>query len=104
LLSPSNAPPQELTQTFFEDPLALNSREYRTLIGELDVHEQASVTNQFEDLWTLIQSAHRENGISTLLQNGLTEAENRELLKTPNTTVAVNLVWLGMSRLYLNGI
>jgi SLOG cluster2 len=102
MLNRSKPRPSALTQAHYQSSTALNSSEYNALINELEPSEKDAVAGQFRDLWRIIQSAHGESGISDLLDNGLTEAENRTLLATPNTVEAVSLVWQGLSRKFLS--
>lgn len=102
MLNPRKTPSSALTQSHYQSPKAINSSEYNALIAELEPGEKTAVADQFRELWRIIQSAHGKPGISGLLANGLTEAENRTLLATPNTVEAVSLVWQGLSRKFLS--
>ena len=54
----------------------------------------------FTELWKIIQGGRREGG-SKLLQNGLAPEDNRLLMTTTDTMLAVHLIWKGLSRLFL---
>lgn len=100
LLTPRTTPPKELTVAFYQGENAANGAEYDAMWAELTDGERARVTDQFSTLWSLIQSAH-EDGLTALLNNGLDEADNHQLLTTTNTVEAVQLVWKGISRTLL---
>jgi hypothetical protein len=55
----------------------------------------------FGELWKIVQEGRKDGG-STLLRNGLTPLENRELMTTTDTLDAVHLVWEDLSRLFLD--
>src|SRR5262249_28952903 len=48
-----------------------------------------------------VSPARRRDGGSKLLRNGLTSEENRELMTTTDTMFAVQLIWKGLSSLFL---
>lgn len=102
LLNPRKSPPLKLTQAHYQGVKAANGAEYDKLVAELSADEQASLKESFQQLWRVIQSAHTEGGISHLLDNGLSEEDNKRLLTTDNTVEAVSLIWEGISQKLLS--
>lgn len=101
LLNPTKEPPPTLTQAHYMRGPAPNEAEYNALLKELTDSEAAAVRQRYETLWATIQARHGGNGLESLFNNGLSDAENRKLLVTPNTIEAVSLIWRGLSRTLL---
>src|SRR6516165_3512017 len=66
----------------------------------LNCNKVSPPTETFTELWEVIQDG-RSDGGSKLLRNGLTSEENRELMTTTDTMFAVQLIWKGLSSLFL---
>jgi hypothetical protein len=101
LLNKTKKPPAALTQAHYTVSTARNQAEYNALINELSASEAAAVRARYETLWAVIRVRHGKNKLENLFHNGLTDAENRKLLATPNTIEAVRLIWQGLSRTLL---
>jgi hypothetical protein len=89
--------PPELTQGHYQK--AQNAHEYRALLDELTDAERQEITRDFGKLWKIIQSG--KGRLGAFFSNGLDDPENEELLETPDTSRAVELIWNGMSRVFL---
>jgi hypothetical protein len=91
--------PKELTVDFYLDqPSKRKLSNYRVLLDELqegDPHPEEI----FDKLWRKI-SERNDPSIAALLNNGLTDEENRNLLETTDTLEAVCWVWHGMTKAF----
>ena len=72
--------------------------DYEALLWELRAAGDPDPQEKFDRLWELIQR-HRGGRLDLLFKNGLTHAENVDLIENANTFEAVGLVWKGISQL-----
>ncbi len=77
-----------------KSPRALT--DYPALLAEIEAAGDPHPGALLEELWEVIEK-HRGSGLARLFRNGLTDAQNRDLLETANTYDAVRLVWEGIS-------
>lgn len=102
LMSPPSAPcPPGLTQEFYQGKSSPYAAEYNALLKELKPKEKTAVSKQFKELWAIIKSRRGSGKLDNLFSNGLSDADNRLLLTTPNTISAVGLIWKGLSNVFL---
>jgi hypothetical protein len=102
LLAPEGAPcPPVLTLDHYRNEKTAGAAEYKALLGELKPPEKRAVEKNFTKLWRIIDSHRGPGGLCRLLDNGLDEEKNRELLTTANTIEAVRLIWEGMTAKFL---
>lgn len=98
LSSPGGAArPAEFTVDHYYGPRQPSTADYRALIVELEAAGDPHPQKLFDELWALISDC-RSGGLDCLFANGLTDAENRELIGTTNTLKAVQLVWKGLGQ------
>ena len=97
LVTPGARPPAQLTQPHYTSHKAANHSEYNALLKDLSDAERRRVQQQFAQLWHIIKTRHRKNGLDQLFANGLDHDQNHTLLTTTNTVEAVGLIWQGLS-------
>jgi hypothetical protein len=92
--------PKELTLAHYcRQPVVRKHEDFNVLLKELRP-EDPRPEPLFDELWSLIQK-HRGGDLGQLFNNGLSDGENRQLIRTLNTSEAVSLAWQGISRKFL---
>ena len=96
--------PRELTMAYYRSAKYPDHANYEALIAELEPKEVKEINNRFDELWSIISSIRDKGDLTDLFGNGLSDGDNRSLLENTSTTVAVGLVWKGLSAVYLRGL
>lgn len=105
LLDPPETRPVELTPEYHAAlPAEAGKPGYSKMIAGLDrlpadTPLVLTPAEAFDRLWAHIQSARAEGGIAALLNNGLGEKENRDLLNAESSGNICRAVWDGISHL-----
>ena len=100
LMSDSGARNPAFTTAFYAKGPTPNYGKLLEGFRALKGNKLSRPTETFTELWEVIQDG-RSDGGSKLLRNGLTSEENRELMTTTDTMFAVQLIWKGLSSLFL---
>lgn len=93
--------PAELSLEYYHAQKDEPRRGFDDVMEALSAVELRKVKRQFDDLWKLLKKK-RDQGLENLFGNGLTAAENQSLLTTTDTNKAVSLIWMGLSRRWLD--
>lgn len=102
LLNPPEERPPELTAEYYSAlPSDPQKTSYSRMIEEFEqlpdkTPNLLTPTNAFDRLWSHIQSVKNKNSLTTLLQNGLNEDDNRALLTTTSTRNICQKIWNGI--------
>lgn len=92
--------PKKLTLDYYRDQASSRKQDaLKPLLDELE-RGDPKPKQRFDELWSLIQE-HRHGDLGRLFKNGLSDSENRKLIRTLNTSEAVSLAWQGISRTFL---